>query len=76
MTPHPCTGALVSAVPVVDEAKGREIIRLEGDMPSPADPPAGCHFHPRSPEATPDCAEADPDATRLSETRSVHRIRL
>jgi len=46
---HPYTRALLSAVPVVDAHKRREVIRLEGDMPSPASPPAGCHFHPRCP---------------------------
>jgi peptide/nickel transport system ATP-binding protein len=73
---HPYTRALLSAVPVVDKDKRREIIRLEGDMPSPANPPAGCHFHPRCPEAVPDCARAYPDATRLSDTRTVHCIRV
>jgi len=52
---HPYTQALLSAVPAVDTASGREIIRLEGDMPSPARPPSGCHFHPRCPQAMPRC---------------------
>lgn len=69
---HPYTRALLSAVPVVDQDQRREIIRLEGDMPSPSDPPAGCHFHPRCPEAVPECAKAYPVGTRLSDTRTVH----
>ena len=73
---HPYTKALLSAVPIVDPAQRREIIRLEGDMPSPAEPPSGCHFHPRCPEATPDCALAYPTASRLSETRAVRCIRV
>jgi peptide/nickel transport system ATP-binding protein len=73
---HPYTKALLSAVPVVDPEQRREIIRLQGDMPSPADPPSGCHFHPRCPEATPDCAKAYPAATRLSDTRQVRCIRV
>jgi peptide/nickel transport system ATP-binding protein len=73
---HPYTKALLSAVPVVDKDRRRHIIRLEGDMPSPFDPPAGCHFHPRCPEAVPECANAYPTLTRLSATRTVHCIRV
>src|SRR6201988_1052141 len=42
---HPYTRALLSAVPVIDLASKWEIIRLQGDLPSPVNPPAGCHFH-------------------------------
>jgi len=73
---HPYTRALLSAVPMVDKDKRREVVRLEGDMPSPSNPPSGCHFHPRCPEATPDCAKAYPPAIRLSDTRTVHCIRI
>ncbi len=72
---HPYTRALLSAVPVVNPEGRREAIRLEGDMPSPADPPTGCHFHPRCPEAIKDCALAYPGETRLGPGRSVHCIR-
>jgi peptide/nickel transport system ATP-binding protein len=58
---HPYTRALLSAVPTLDADARREIIRLEGDMPSPARPPAGCHFHPRCPEAMPQCAQSYPN---------------
>ncbi len=68
---HPYTKALLSAVPEVDQASKREVIRLEGDMPSPANPPAGCHFHPRCPEAMPECQQEYPPALQLSDTRLV-----
>ncbi len=57
---HPYTQALLSAVPQPDGDGGREIIRLEGDMPSPANPPAGCHFHPRCRHAMARCREEYP----------------
>ncbi|MBK5964946.1 ABC transporter ATP-binding protein [Thiocystis minor] len=72
---HPYTRALLSAVPVIDPAQRRQVIRLEGDMPSPAHPPSGCYFHPRCPEALAECAQAYPARTRLSDSRLVHCFR-
>ena len=46
---HPYTEALVSAIPVIDPDAGHEAIRLEGSVPSPANPPTGCRFHTRCP---------------------------
>jgi peptide/nickel transport system ATP-binding protein len=73
---HPYTRALLSAVPVVEQENRREVIRLEGDMPSPANPPAGCHFHPRCPEARPECQTAYPETVQLNSTRSASCILL
>ena len=58
---HPYTRALLSAVPRVEPQSGREVIRLEGDLPSPVNPPPGCHFHPRCPDAMPRCRERYPE---------------
>jgi peptide/nickel transport system ATP-binding protein len=68
---HPYTKALLSAVPVADPAHQRKVIQLEGDMPSPANPPSGCHFHPRCPIANEQCHMAYPERTVLSKTHQV-----
>jgi peptide/nickel transport system ATP-binding protein len=69
---HPYTRVLLSAVPKLDRDTGRDVIRLQGDLPSPVDPPAGCHFHPRCSAMTAVCREAYPDNARFSETHSAH----
>jgi peptide/nickel transport system ATP-binding protein len=69
---HPYTRALLSAVPSPKpSSSGVSIVRLPGETPSPANPPAGCHFHPRCREATARCREQYPDESRLSSTRVV-----
>ncbi len=68
---HPYTRALLSAVPTLDANK-REIIRLQGDLPSPVNPPAGCHFHPRCPAAFAPCWQDYPGVSDFSATHSAH----
>jgi peptide/nickel transport system ATP-binding protein len=68
---HPYTKALLSAVPRIDEG-AREYIRLAGDLPSPANPPAGCHFAPRCPCVQDICREHYPPAAYVSESHVVH----
>lgn len=68
---HPYTQALLSAVPVLDPTSQRKIIRLKGELPSPANPPGGCHFHPRCPSAMPECSRAYPDPVSVAENHTV-----
>lgn len=66
---HPYTQALLSAVPRID-GEGRVFIKLDGDMPSPSNPPSGCHFAPRCSHAMAACATY-PETTELSATHRV-----
>jgi peptide/nickel transport system ATP-binding protein len=68
---HPYTQALLSAVPRINR-RGVEVVRLAGDMPSPAHPPQGCHFHPRCPRVMPVCRSVYPGVTQSSATHHVH----
>ncbi len=68
---HPYTQALISAIPEPDPRKKKERIILEGDVPSPIDPPKGCTFHPRCAHAMPECQQVKPT---LKEVKPGHRV--
>ena len=68
---HPYTQALLSAIPELDKSGGREVIRLQGELPSPIHPPSGCHFHPRCPQAMPVCQQLYPQQIITPEGQRV-----
>jgi len=68
---HPYTQALLAAIPRIDRGTRRQVARIPGDPPSPIDPPTGCHFRLRCPQAMPVCSQTYPAATRLSATHQV-----
>lgn len=65
---HPYTEALISAVPLPDpkSQRTRDLIRIEGDVPDPSNPPAGCHFHPRCQYATDICKQETPELREIT----------
>ena len=69
---HPYTQALLSAVPVPRLDAHSAAIRLPGETPSPANPPAGCHFHPRCPQAMEICRQRYPETSSVSATHTVN----
>jgi peptide/nickel transport system ATP-binding protein len=69
---HPYTQALLSAVPVPRLDAGPKPVKLPGETPSPAKPPAGCHFHPRCPRAQAICREQYPQANEVAGEHVVH----
>ncbi len=73
---HPYTRALLSAIPVPDPTRKRERIVLTGDVPTPINPPSGCRFHTRCPEAIPECSQIDPDLREVAPAHSVACIRV
>lgn len=72
---HPYTAALMGAVPVADPRIRSVMTPLEGDVPSPADPPSGCYFHPRCPFAVDVCAAEAPTLEEITPNHfvSCHR---
>jgi peptide/nickel transport system ATP-binding protein len=70
---HPYTQALLAAVPALDGKKQSSTV--SGDLPSPANPPAGCHFHPRCPLAVDACKQDYPPPTSISNSHVVRCFR-
>jgi oligopeptide transport system ATP-binding protein len=68
---HPYTEALLAAAPVPDPRVQRRKIRLAGDVPSPLNPPTGCHFHTRCPIAEPRCRQEAPQLEAVDEGHAV-----
>jgi oligopeptide/dipeptide ABC transporter ATP-binding protein len=68
---HPYTQALLAAVPSVDADEARPERGVEGDLPSPLDPPTGCHFHPRCPFAMDRCRSEYPATRKMASGRTV-----
>ena len=71
---HPYTRALISAIPVpsLDAKKARQV--LKGDVPSPINPPSGCHFHPRCPLATKRCSFEAPELRDIGTANKKHLV--
>jgi oligopeptide transport system ATP-binding protein len=68
---HPYTLALLSSVPVPDPSRKRQEIILQGEVPSPIDPPQGCRFHPRCDRRNADCSKTEPPFQEITPSHYV-----
>jgi len=68
---HPYTQALLSAIPVPDPKTSKQRMILKGDVPSPINPPSGCHFHPRCPQRMDVCNKDEPGIKDLGDEHHV-----
>jgi oligopeptide/dipeptide ABC transporter ATP-binding protein len=68
---HPYTQALLSAIPVPDPKAKKDRVILKGDVPSPINPPSGCHFHPRCARRKPECDQSEPPLKEIGDGQYV-----
>ncbi|RKZ91269.1 MAG: peptide ABC transporter ATP-binding protein, partial [Gammaproteobacteria bacterium] len=68
---HPYTKVLRGASPIPDPTLSKKMLRMEGEVPSPLDPPTGCHFHPRCPQVMEICKNQYPSAISVDAERTV-----
>ena len=73
-TLHPYTRALLSAIPIADIDRRRKRIPLQGDVPSPVNPPSGCPFHPRCPECMERCKTEVPHPVLITRDGREHMV--
>ena len=68
---HPYTQALFGAIPIPDVDNLRQLTILEGNVPSPINPPSGCRFHTRCPIAQEICSQAEPLLRQVNTNRTA-----
>lgn len=73
---HPYTQSLIDAIPIPDPRQRKQRKVLQGDVPSPINPPAGCHFHTRCPHASDDCKQVDPKLHNVADGHQVACVRV
>lgn len=73
-TLHPYTEALLSAIPIADINQRRKRIPLQGDVPSPVNPPSGCPFHPRCPKCKEECKMKTPKLKKIMKNGREHLV--
>jgi len=71
---HPYTRALIAAVPEPDPGRVRDHAVVQGDLPSPENPPSGCRFHPRCPQATQRCRNEAPKPVQVGTAGRAHLV--